>query len=306
MIKINGKKVSKQIYCEILENKDLDSKIKPRLDIILIGNDYSSFKYVQYKMKACKDLHFDAVLHKFDLIDKDDLINLIDELNHNQEVNGIMIQLPLSGELCSFTAEILNVIDPAKDVDGLTESNIGNLLALVDIVKNEKFNSKIIILKNDVNVLKSFIPATSLAFLKCIEHYKIDLKNKKIAVVGASNIVGLPISILSAIERGYVEMFDENSKNYEEYLSQADVVVSATGKPNLIRSKSIKEGAIVFDIGFYFDTETGKVIGDIEDTDKNKFSYYSPPVGGIGPVTVACLLLNTYNSWKNNKLKETN
>lgn len=273
---------------KILEGKKLADKIlesiktelqatydKPRLDIFLIGNNPSSDKYVALKMKAATEVGINTILHKYpEDVNEVSILSEINDLNQNPEVNGILIQLPLPK---SFNAQnILDKIDVTKDVDGLNASNLGKMFA------------------NREEVLQS---ATTKAISKILVEYGIDVKGKDVVVVGSSVQVGLPTAALFLNLGSTVTICNENTTDLDEKISSADIIVSATGTPNLINDRNVKVGAVVIDVGFTL--IDGKVFGD---ADMAKLTYIAssitPVPGGVGPVTVACLLENTLLAWK--------
>lgn len=272
---LDGKTLSEKILSEI-KSELLMTYDKPRLDIFLIGNNPASDKYVALKMKAATEVGINTILHKYpEDVNEVSILSEINDLNQNPDVNGIMVQLPLPKTFNSQS--ILDKIDTGKDVDGLNAANLGKMFAR----------------REDV-----LLSATTKAISKILIEYGIEVKGKDVVVVGSSIQVGLPTVALFLNLGSTVTICNENTTDLDEKISNADIIVSATGTPGLINDRNVKVGAVVIDVGFTL--VDGKVFGD---ADMSKLTYIAssitPVPGGVGPVTVACLLENTLLAWKN-------
>lgn len=264
---IDGKKIAEDIHHEIKEKlSNLDKK--PGLAVILVGNNPASELYVNMKEKDAKNMGFN--FRKITLpedISQIDLIKEVDNLNQDNEVHGFIVQLPLPDHI--NTQLIIDSILPHKDVDGFTAINMGNI-----VIGN--------------NIL---IPATPKGIIRLIESTGVDLKGKHAVVVGRSNIVGKPVSMLLQQKNCTVTMCHSKSKPLEKFTKQADILVAAVGVPNLISKDMVKEGAIVIDVGT--NSVDGKLVGDVSfDEVKEVAGFITPVPGGVGPMTRACLLEN--------------
>lgn len=269
---LDGKLLSFKIRENIKKDVEVlkNSGISPCLAVIVIGYNKASLKYVSFKEKACKELGIESMIFKLpENTDEINLIKLIEELNNNQRINGILIQLPLPSHLDQNA--ILEKISPFKDVDGFTPYCLGRLLT--------------------DNPL--FIPCTPKGVLKMFDEYKIALEGKHAVVVGRSIIVGKPLSLLLLRKNATVSICHSRTRNLTEITKKADILCVAIGKERFISADMIKEGAVVIDIGINV-TDTGRVVGDIDfDEVKEKASYITPVPGGVGPMTIAMLMENT-------------
>ncbi len=268
---IDGKFVASQVKAEIAkEVRALNEKgINICLAVILVGNDPASQVYVKNKQKACEEL---GILSKQFILDEtfgqDNLIALINELNSNQEINGILCQLPLPA---GYDEQLITAsISPLKDVDAFHPSNVGRLVS------------------GDYAVL----PCTPAGIIKLLAQYNIDIESKECVVVGRSNIVGKPISLLLLNSHGTVITAHSKTKDLPEVCRRADILVVAAGKPNFIKADMVKEGAVVIDVGI--NRVDGRLCGDVDFEEvKTKASYITPVPGGVGPMTIAMLMYNT-------------
>lgn len=277
--KIDGKLVSSLIKEEVKEEvSKINDKIK--LAVIQVGNNEASNIYVGKKVKLCEEIGIDSLLLKYDDISPEELISKIEELNHDDSVNGILVQLPLPNGF--DTKRVVNTISYLKDVDGLTDVNIGRLYNKEDCI----------------------VPCTALGVIKLMEHYDVDLEGKKAAIVGRSSLVGIPLFKLLLDRNCTVLMCHSKTKDLEEELKNCDIVVSATGVKHLIKKEMIKDDAVVVDVGIT--RVDGKLYGDVDyDNIYDKASLITPVPGGVGPMTVACLMENTVNCYKlQRKLKK--
>ncbi len=244
-------------------------KRQPCLAVVLVGDDYASKLYTGLKHKACAEVGIKSINYKLAQdIPQSELLKLIAELNKIQDVDGILIQLPLPDHVNK--SAILSAIVPEKDVDGLTPFSAGAFL-------------------NDV---ECFVPSTCLAVSRLIEKTGISLRGKIGVVIGNSVEVGRPVALYMMKEKMTVLSCNKETKNLATYARTADVLVSATGVPHLVTVDLVKQGAIVIDVGI--SQVNGKVVGDIDfENVKQKAAWITPVPGGVGPVTVACLLENT-------------
>lgn len=280
---IDGKKIAEEIREEIKNAViDIKDKIVPALAVILVGNNPASISYVKAKEKALLDVDMKSYQYtKPETISQQELIDFIKSLNANPYIHGILVQLPLPKHLNE--REILNTISPEKDVDGFTPVNIGNSLI------NEP----------------SFIPCTPLGIVEMLDRSNINLNGSHVVVIGRSNIVGRPLAnLLSSREYGNatVTLCHTGTKNLKDITLTADVIVVATGVPKTLTGDMIKEGTIVIDVGvnriLSSETKSGyKLIGDCEfETCQPKAKLITPVPGGVGPMTIAMLLSNTYQA----------
>ncbi len=268
---IDGKKVAFSILEELKEKvKKLDKK--PGLAVILANDDPSSKVYVSSKEKYSLDLGYKSCVYRFDkTITQGKLIQLIHELNENPDINGILVQLPLFSHLNED--EILELIHPKKDVDGFHPVNIGKLYAGLEPYA---------------------VCCTPKGIIKLLKAYNIKIEGKKALVIGRSNIVGKPVASLLLNENATVTIAHSKTKNLKEYTKKADIIVSATGHPKLITADMVKKGAVVIDVGIVRQ-DNGRLVGDIDfEKVKDIASYITPVPGGVGPMTIACLMENTY------------
>ena len=277
MIVLNGKDLAKKIQNKIKEDVELLKKasITPGLAVIMIGDDPASQVYVKKKAEACKEAGIYSVVHEMpENIKEETIINTIKLMNENQNINGILVQLPLPPHINQ--TKILEAIDPKKDVDGFHPYNMGRLCLDLD----------------------SFVPCTPLGVMKIFEEYGIDVKGKDVCIVGASNIVGKPMAALLLNEFATVDICHIYTKDLKEHTKRADIVIVAVGKAGLITEDMVKDEAIVIDIGINR-LENGKLAGDVDyDNVAHKCSHITPVPGGVGPMTIAMLLSNTIKATK--------
>ena len=278
---LSGKVVSTAVY-QALESRisELQSKsINPGLAVILVGEDTASRIYVNNKSKKFSDLGLHSETTQLpENVSQKTLLSLVRSLNENNNFHGILVQFPLPKHIDNEV--IINAIDPIKDVDGFHPVNQGHLA----IGK------------------PTIIPCTPKGIMRILEHYNIDLSGKHVVVVGRSNIVGRPISILTSLKGSFsnatVTICHSGTKNISDHTLQADVVILALGYPEFLTSKDIKDGAVVIDVGINRiedNSEKGyKLVGDGKATSLNgKASAYTPVPGGVGPMTIAMLVENT-------------
>ena len=285
---LDGLKVSQDIKKEIKEEVDCiitKGRKAPHLAAILVGENGASKAYVNSKVKDCKEVGFTSTLVKFsESITEEELLIKIQELNESLEIDGFIVQLPLPKHMNQ--EKIIMAIDPSKDVDGFHPENFGKMAL----------------------EMEAFLPATPFGILELLERYKIETQGKYCVVIGRSRIVGKPISILMGRKgnpgNATITMAHSYTPNIEELTKQADIVITALGKPNFLRGEMLKEGAVVIDVGITRvddDSEKGyKLVGDVDFEDcKEKASYITPVPGGVGPMTRAMLMKNTLLAYKN-------
>ena len=278
---MDGKELAKEIKAKIkAEIDDIKKKhnINPMVATILVGDNPASQVYLNSQIKSYQDLGIGVQKYFFsEEISEAYLLNLIDKLNKDTEVDGIMINLPLPPQINA--TKVLNSIKLIKDVDGFKAENLGLLFQ-----NNEGFTS----------------PSTPAGIIALIEKYNIDLEGKDVVVVGSSNIVGKPIAALILNSRGTVTICNIYTKNLAEKTKNADILISAVGKAKLITEDMVKEGAVVIDVGI--NRVNGKLEGDVDfENVQKKASHITPVPGGVGALTVAMLLSNILKSFKANR-----
>ncbi len=285
---IDGKKISQKLKdnlkIEIEEIKNTFKRV-PGLAVVQVGDVAASSVYVKAKTRAAKEVGITVFDHHLDAsISQTDLLNLIDDLNKNEDVNGILVQLPLPTNINEQI--ILDSIHPNKDADGFHPLNVGKLS-----ISNS----------NNQNLL---IPCTPLGCLIMLQDEGIDLSGKNAVIIGRSNIVGKPMAQLLIKESCTVTIAHSKTINIENICRSADILVVAIGKPEVVKSNWVKDGAIIIDVGInrINDVENNKtkLVGDVMfDEVKNKVSAITPVPGGVGPMTIACLLKNTKTAFLN-------
>lgn len=280
---LDGKKTSQKIFDDIsskVERIALDGKRVPRLDLILVGDDFASVKYVQIKEQKARELGIECQTHHLKQDSTtEEVVNLVKTLNAFDDVDGFMVQLPLPDHI--DTNAVLESIEPRKDVDGLTSINLGRLF------------------QNDP---KAIPPATPLGIMKLLDEYEIDPFGKRVVILGSSNIVGVPLGAILLRRDATVTICNSKTPNIQEVAKTADILISATGTPLLVKSEFLKEGVVVIDVGSNKHPETGKLVGDVDWEDIQGIpSYITPVPGGVGPMTVASLMLNLMNCYEQNK-----
>jgi methylenetetrahydrofolate dehydrogenase (NADP+)/methenyltetrahydrofolate cyclohydrolase len=278
---LSGNDTAQSVY-HSLNNRVIslaDKNIRPGLCVVLIGDDPASQIYVRTKTKKLRSLGLlsESILLPSDVKEKK-VIKIINDLNNDSKYHGILVQFPLPGHIT--TQNIINSIKPEKDVDGFHPENVGWL----SIGKPR------------------FIPCTPKGIMRILDHYNIDLNGKHIVVIGRSNIVGRPISILTSLNsqgaNGTCTICHSRTKNIEKFTINADVIITAIGSPNYLKGDMIKSGAVLIDVGINrvnSDNEKGYVIvGDVDwDSVLDKASFITPVPGGVGPMTIAMLVENT-------------
>ncbi|MBI59698.1 bifunctional methylenetetrahydrofolate dehydrogenase/methenyltetrahydrofolate cyclohydrolase FolD [bacterium] len=259
--------------------------INPGLAVILVGNNPASKAYVGMKKKACESIGIKSFEYVLDAaISEDELIECIESLNQDSQINGILLQLPLPDHIDSD--KMLQLINPAKDVDGFHPQNVGKLLVGLPTYKS----------------------CTPYGVIKLLEYYHIDPTGKHIVIIGRSNIVGKPLAVMlmqnDKIANATVTVCHSRSRNLSDLTSQADILIAAIGKPYFVTENMVKEDAIVIDVGINRIDDSSsskgyKLVGDVDyHTVKKKVSAITPVPGGVGPLTIAMLMTNTLQSYK--------
>lgn len=281
---LDGKLVSEAIKAQ-LANKVTELKLTgkkiPHLAAILVGNNPASETYVASKVKSCAEIGYNSTLLRFDAqISEKHLLDNITLLNENADIDGILVQLPLPKHINEEL--VINTIDPSKDVDGFHPMNVGKM----------------------VSGLPTFIPATPYGIMLMLEHYNVATKGKHAVVIGRSHIVGTPMSILLSRNSNpgncTVTLCHSQTADLTGICRQADIIIAAIGKPNFVTADMVKDGAVVVDVGINRIPDASKksgsrLIGDVKfDEVASKCSYITPVPGGVGPMTIAALLKNTY------------
>lgn len=268
---IDGKLISTQIKDELkAEVAELKEKgIVPCLAVIQVGNDPASSVYVNNKKKACAYIGIESLSYEVEeSISQEELLALVDELNKNDKVNGILVQLPLPKHIDEEA--VIHAILPEKDVDGFHPTTVGNMCI----------------------GSKGFLPCTPAGVIQLLKRSNVDIEGKECVVVGRSNIVGKPMALLLLRENGTVTITHSRTKDLKEVTKRADILVAAIGKPKFITSEYVKEGAVVIDVGIHRN-ENNKLCGDVDFDDVvDKVSAITPVPGGVGPMTIAMLMNN--------------
>lgn len=286
---LDGKLVSQTVKTDltlkVLKLKEEGKKI-PHLAAVLVGNNGASETYVASKVRSCEEIGFTSSLVRMDnSIHEEELLSLIKKLNADEDIDGILVQLPLPKHISE--EKVVNLIAPSKDVDGFNPSNVGKM----------------------VQGLKTFISATPYGILLLLEHYQIQTKGLNAVVIGRSNIVGRPMSILLS-RNDYpgnctVTLCHSQTKNLKEICVNADIIVAALGKPAFLKEDMVKEGAVVIDVGITRVEDATKksgyaLKGDVDfENVAPKCSFITPVPGGVGLMTIAGLLMNTYEACMN-------
>lgn len=283
---LDGKKTSKEIKIEISKEVEIlkqNGKKIPHLAAVLVGEDGASLTYVNNKVLSCKKVGFKSTLIKLDTtISEEALLKEIEKLNQDADIDGFIVQLPLPKHICE--QKVLLAIDPKKDVDGFHPANFGRMALELD----------------------AFIPATPFGILELLERYEIPTEGKNVVVIGRSDIVGRPMSILLSQKKynATVTLTHSKTKNLKDYTLNADIVIVALGVPYFLTADMIKEGATIIDVGITrLEDKTSpkgyKIAGDVDfESVKDKVGAITPVPGGVGPMTIAMLMKNTLLSAK--------
>ena len=269
MIILDGKALSEQLVDSV---KEKAAKLKPTLAVILVGENPASMAYVRNKHRACERAGIEYKEYKYPItITQKELLEKIEELNQDPEVNGLIVQLPLPDHI--YVPEVIRAVEPNKDVDGFHAYNLGKMFLSPEF--------------------EDLPPATPYGIVKLLDHYNIQIQGKEVVVVGHSNIVGKPISTMMLNRDATVTTCHIYTKDLSAHTKRADILIVAVGKANLISGDMVKEGATIIDVGINR-TEEGKLCGDVNFEEvSSKAGYITPVPGGVGPMTVAALILNT-------------
>ncbi|MBE6582283.1 MAG: bifunctional methylenetetrahydrofolate dehydrogenase/methenyltetrahydrofolate cyclohydrolase FolD [Ruminococcaceae bacterium] len=272
---INGKEISASIRAEIKAETEKMS-VRPGLAVILVGSDPASQVYVRNKNKACEEVGFYSEMYTLpEETSMEELLGLIDQLNHSPQIHGILVQLPLPKHLDE--EKVILAISPEKDVDAFHPVNVGKIM-----IGNH-----------------SFLPCTPAGVMELLSRSGIDVTGKECVVIGRSNIVGKPQAMLLLHANGTVTVCHSRTKNLAEICARADILVSAIGKAKFVTPDMVKEGAVVIDVGINRD-ENGKLCGDVDfENVAPKTSFITPVPGGVGPMTITMLMKNTLTAAKN-------
>ena len=280
---IDGKKISNDVLDEIkivVDERIKNRKKVPHLAAVLVGDDGPSETYVKSKIRACERVGFNSSLFKFDMdISQDELLKEIIKINKNQDIDGFIVQLPLPSNIDQ--EKILTQISPNKDVDGFHPYNYGKMTLGID----------------------TFLPATPAGIVELIKRYKIELSGKKCLVIGRSQIVGLPISILLGQNKSYanatVTVAHSRTKNLDLLCASSNIIISAIGIPNFLKSSMVSDKTVIIDVGISriedsISPRGYKIVGDVDIEDfRDRDIMITPVPGGVGPMTIAMLLQNT-------------
>ena len=279
MVKIDGKAFSQVILEKIREeHNQLKEKYGKQagLAVVIVGNNPASQVYVRNKMKACENVGFYSENIELDEnISEKELLQEIDKLNKNDRINGILVQLPLPSHINEL--KIIDSISPEKDVDGFHVANIGKM-----VIGDET----------------GFISCTPYGIMQLLEEYKIEIAGKDAVIIGRSNIVGKPMALMLIQKGATVQVCNSRTKDLRKKINDADIIIVAAGVPKLLKKEDVKEGAVVIDVGI--NRVDGKICGDVDYEEvAEKTSYITPVPGGVGPMTIASLIKNTFKSYKN-------
>lgn len=280
---LDGKRTSEELKNEIevaVKNRKKENKKTPHLAAILVGDNGASKTYVNSKVKACERVGFNSTLIKLPTETKEEtLLSEIEKLNNNNDIDGFIVQLPLPKHIDE--QKVLMAVNPNKDVDGFHPTNVGKMML----------------------ELPCFLPATPSGILEILERYQIKTSGKHVVVIGRSNIVGRPMSILMSQKRttgnATVTLTHSRTENLEEITQQADIIIAALGIPEFLKSSMVKKGVVVIDVGITRIADSSKkngyrLAGDVDFKEvAEKASYITPVPGGVGPMTIAMLLKNT-------------
>ncbi len=279
MVKIDGKAFSQVILEKIREeHNQLKEKYGKQagLAVVIVGNNPASQVYVRNKMKACENVGFYSENIELDEnISEKELLQEIDKLNKNDRINGILVQLPLPSHINEL--KIIDNISPEKDVDGFHVANIGKM-----VIGDET----------------GFLSCTPYGIMQLLEEYKIEIAGKDAVIIGRSNIVGKPMALMLIQKGATVQVCNSRTKDLRKKLNDADIIIVAAGVPKLLKKEDVKEGAVVIDVGI--NRVDGKICGDVDYEEvAERASYITPVPGGVGPMTIASLIKNTFKSYKN-------
>ena len=266
---LDGKALSEELVDSV---KKKASKLKPALSVIMVGENPASLAYVRNKKKACERAGIKYIQYDYEAtITQKELLKKIEDVNKDPTINGLIVQLPLPDHI--YVPDVIRAVDPSKDVDGFHAYNIGKMFLSPEF--------------------EDLPPATPLGIVKLLDYYDIPIRGKEVVVVGHSNIVGKPISMMMLNRNATVTTCHIYTKDLSAHTKKADILIVAVGKEKLITSDMVKKGVVVVDVGMNR-TEDGKLCGDVDFPEvSKKASFITPVPGGVGPMTVAALILNT-------------
>ena len=290
MQRLNGKETAKQIRTELKDKVSLRKEMgqkTPHLAAVLVGNDGGSLSYVTAKVKACEEIGFESTLIRFeDTISEDALLDKVRELNDDETIDGFIVQLPLPKHINE--TKVTDTISPNKDVDGFHPMNLGNMM---------------------LN-LPGFLPATPAGIMELMRRYEIETSGKHCVIIGRSNIVGTPLSMMLSRNSNpgncTVTLAHSRTTNLKELCLQADILIAAIGKPNFVSADMVKDNAVIIDVGTTrvedASRERGwRLVGDVNFNEVSpKSSFITPVPGGVGPMTIASLMMNTLKAMELN------
>jgi methylenetetrahydrofolate dehydrogenase (NADP+)/methenyltetrahydrofolate cyclohydrolase len=277
---LDGKQLAQKLNLELKKKISIISKetgVKPKLAGILVGNDPASELYLNIKRRTCAEIGIDSILVNLKQdITKEALLNEIEKLNEDKSVHGIILQLPLPKELKYFTHEFIEKINPLKDVDGLHPINRGKLF--------------------DYN--EDLVPCTPKGIIALLEYYNIKIKGKHAVIINRSNLVGKPLIFMLLKRNATISICHTSTININNFIKNADILITAVGQPNFITKEKIKEGVVIIDVGT--NRVKGKTCGDVDFQGVfDKVGAITPSPGGVGPMTVHFLLQNTFYAYQN-------
>jgi methylenetetrahydrofolate dehydrogenase (NADP+)/methenyltetrahydrofolate cyclohydrolase len=275
---LDGKALSAQLIDSV---KSEAAKLKPVLAVILVGENPASLTYVKNKKIACEKAGIKYIEKRYSSsITQKELLAEINTINQDSSIHGLLVQLPLPDHI--YVPDIIRAIDPKKDVDGFHAYNLGKMFLSPEF--------------------EDLPPATPSGIVKLLDHYNIPIQGQEVVVVGHSNIVGKPISVMMLNRNATVTTCHIFTKDLAKHTKRADILIVAVGKAGLINGKMVKKGVVVVDVGTNR-TADGKLCGDVDfKTVSKKASYISPVPGGVGPMTIAALILNTVNATKRQRM----
>lgn len=263
-----------------LKDKVIDLDRHPSFTVIQVGNNEASNVYIENKKKMANYIGYTFDHIKIDKTTTEELIDIINNLNNDESIDGILVQMPLPDNI--DTTKVLNTINPKKDIDGLTDYNSGRLM------HNEE----------------CLLPCTPAGIMKLLDHYNIDVTGIHTVILGRSNLVGKPLANLLINRRATVTVCNAKTENLKKYTLDADILIVATGHKHLVTKDMVKDGAIVIDVGIT--KEDGKLYGDVDfDNVIDKVKYITPVPGGVGQMTMAMLAYNIYKAYKLNNSKRS-
>ena len=276
---LDGRKVSKETLLSLRSdvNRMKLDHIHPKLGVILVGKSPASLAYIRQKQKACDTTEIEWEQFDYDEdVTTDELIAKIEELNSDESFHGVLVQLPLPKHI--FTPQVFKAIDPKKDVDGFTAYNLGKMFLSTDF--------------------EDLAPCTPMGVIRMLEYYEVPFEGQEAVVVGHSNIVGKPLSTMLLNRNATVTTCHVFTKDLAEHTRRADILFVGVGKPGLITADMVKDDVVVVDIGINR-LDNGKLVGDADfDAISKKAKYITPVPGGVGPMTVACLMENVVKAAK--------